>query len=88
MWDINSLIKLQDNFKMKIESIYLEPFQKYHLGFTDKIVEKKIDNKLSQKLGPFDVLIKKIAKRFANLGVSAVSEYIVGLTIMIVFRKD
>lgn len=88
LWNMNSLIKLQNHFKMKIEAIHLEPLQSYHVGFTDKMVEQKLNDKLREKLGLFGALIKNMAKRFANLGVSAVSEYIIGHTILVVFRKN
>lgn len=88
MWDINSLIKLQNYFEMKIESIHQEPLQKYHIGFANKVTEKSVETKLRQKLGPFTFLLKNIANRFAFLGVSSVSNYIIGHTILVVFKKN
>ena len=87
LWNISSLVKLQNYFNMKIESIYLEPLQKYHLGFANKIVEKVVREKLQQKMSFFSTIIEKVARRFAFLGVSAVSDYIIGHSIVIVFRK-
>lgn len=88
MWDMNSLIKLQNYFDMKIESIHLEPIQKYHVGFVNKIAEKAVKIKLRQKLGPFSFLLKNIANRFAFLGVSSVADNIIGHTILVVFKKN
>lgn len=88
IWNMNSLIKLQDNFGMKLEALHLEPLQKYHLGFANKLAEKKVDEKLRQKLGPFSFLLKKAANRFAFLGVSGVADYITGHAILAVFRKN
>lgn len=88
MWNINSLIKLQNYFDIKIESIHIEPLQKYHIGFANKVAEKTVISKLQQKLGPFSFLLKNIAKRFAFLGVSGVAEHIIGHTILIVFKKN
>jgi len=87
LWNINSLIKLQYFFNMKIESIYLEPLQKYHLGFANKTAEKIMKKKLRQKMSFFSTIIERAARRFAFLGVSAVSDYIIGHSIVIVFRK-
>ena len=87
LWNINSLIKLQDYFNIKIESIHLEPIQKYHLGFANKHTEKAIKEKLQKKMGFLSPLIEKTALRFALLGISVVSDYIIGHSIVIVFKK-
>lgn len=88
MWDMNSLIKLQDYFNMKIESIHIEPLQKYHLGFAHKLAEGTVQKKLRHKLGPFSFLFKNLARRFAFLGISSISEHIIGHTILVVFKKN
>ncbi len=88
LWEINSLIKLQNNFDMKLDSIHLEPLQKYHIGFADKIVKRKVEEKLQQKLLSFSFLFKKIANFFAFLGVSAVSKHIIGHSILVIFKKN
>lgn len=87
LWNSNSLMKLQDYFDIKIESIQLEPLQKYHAGFADTILEKEIDNKLKEKLGPLSPLVRKPAMRLARLTVAAMSEYIIGQTVLAVYRK-
>ncbi|MEI6296917.1 MAG: class I SAM-dependent methyltransferase [bacterium] len=88
LWNINSLIKLQDSFNIKLRNIFLEPTQREHLGFTEKIIEKKIIEKMKQKHIPILSFIKKIFVRLTNLGVSSVSEYIPGHTIIAIFKKN
>lgn len=88
MWNISSLIKLQYYSNIKLDSMYLEPLQKYHLGFANKIAEKKVNKKLQQKFGHSSFLLKSIANRFAFMGISAVSEHIIGHSILVVFRKN
>ncbi|MFZ2621007.1 MAG: class I SAM-dependent methyltransferase [Minisyncoccia bacterium] len=88
MWNMNSLIKLQYNFNMKLESIYLEPLQKYHLGFANEIAEKVVEKKLNEKLGPFSFILKNMANRLAFLGISSISEHIIGHSIIVVFKKN
>ena len=95
MWNINSLLKLQDYFNMRLEAIYLEPLAEYHLGYTNKIAEKAIEDKLKQKLGPVKFIanganffFKKIARCLAFWGISSVSKYIIGHSILVVFRKN
>jgi SAM-dependent methyltransferase len=88
LWDMNSLIKLQDNFDIKLEALHLEPLQKYHLGFANKLAENGVKQKIREKIGIFSPIIEKIACRFASIGVSNVSKYIIGHTILIIFRKN
>ncbi|HEY4832420.1 MAG TPA: class I SAM-dependent methyltransferase [Waddliaceae bacterium] len=87
LWNMNSLIALQKYFNIHLESIYLEPLRESDIGFTDSLVKRELHTKLSKKLGIFGRLIENMTKRFANLGILAVSEYIVGHTIVVVFRK-
>lgn len=88
MWNMNSLIKLQKYFNIKVESVHIEPLQKYHIGFAKKIAFKKVLNKLHEKLGFLSKFVLPIANRFALTGVSAVSEFMIGHSILIVFKKN
>jgi len=88
MWNTNSLIQLQNYFNMKIDSVHLEPLQEYHVGFAHKLAAEKINKKLEQKLGFLTPLFKKLANRLAFLGISGVSEHIIGHSILVVFKKN
>lgn len=88
MWDINSLIKLQKYFNIKVESVHIEPLQKYHDGYAMKIAYKNISKKLNQKLGIFSKFVIPIARRFTCTGVSAVTKFMIGHSILIVFKKN
>jgi 2-polyprenyl-3-methyl-5-hydroxy-6-metoxy-1,4-benzoquinol methylase len=88
LWNINSLIKLQNYFNIRVESIYIEPLQEYHSGFAKKIAYKTVMEKLRSKLGFSSRLLSPIAKRFALTGVMAVREFIIGHTVLAVFRKN
>lgn len=88
LWNMNSLISLQHYFNMTIQSIHLEPMQEGHIGFANKIINKKIKNKLKQKVGILSSLLAKPANRIALLGASAISKYIIGHSILIVFKKN
>jgi len=88
LWTMNSLIKLQEYFPMKIESIHLEPLQKYHIGFAQRLSDRKVTEKLLEKFSFFAKFIEPIAKRLATLGVISVSEHIIGHTILAVFKKN
>jgi len=88
LWDMNSLIKLQDYFDIKIKAIHLEPLQEYHLGVFFKMADKKVREKISSKFGAFSPLINRIAPRFTHAAIAAVRESILGHTILIVFKKN
>ena len=88
MWNTNSLIKLQKHFAIEVESVYLEPLQKYHTGFAKKVAYAYTENKLHEKLDLLSRLVLPIAKRFARTGVIAITKYIIGHSVIVVFIKD
>lgn len=88
LWNINSLISLQHYFNMNVESIHLEPMQVGHIDFANKIINKKIEKKLKQKFGILSTLLKKPTHRIARLGASAISEHVIGHSVLIVFKKS
>ena len=88
LWDINSLIKLQKYFDMYVESVHLEPLQEYHSGYAMKLAYKNIETKLRKRIGFITKFIMPISRRIACTGVSAVTKFIIGHSVLIVFRKN
>jgi SAM-dependent methyltransferase len=88
MWNMNSLIKLQDYFDMRVDEIHLEPLQTYHEGFAHRIAEARANAKVKEKLGIFSKAMHNLARRFARLGASALAPHIVGHSILITFKKN
>lgn len=87
-WNINSLLQLQNYFNMKIDAIFLEPLQKYHIGFAEKMSDKRVEEKLRKKLGVLAPTAEPFAVRLAHLGVSSVAEHIIGHSVLAVFKKN
>jgi SAM-dependent methyltransferase len=87
LWEMNSLIKLQDYFDIRVDSIHLEPLQKYHSGYAMKFAYKYVAEKL-KRIGILAKLVAPFANRFARTGVTAVTDFIIGHSIVIVFKKN
>jgi len=87
LWNLNSLISLQKYFKLRIEDVHLEPLQKYHVGFAEKIAEGKLKIKLNKSFGFLAPIIYKLVKRISRFSVNSLSNYITGHTILVVFKK-
>lgn len=87
LWNINSLIKLQKNFQMTIEDIFIEPLQSYHSGYASQILEKSYEQKIAEKIKINNKLVKTISKKFALLSSRALSEYINGHSIIAIYKK-
>lgn len=87
LWDINSLIKIQQIFNLQIEAIHLEPLQAYHVKFSQSLVEKKLSQKLHDKYRFLAPLIQKSGNRFIEFSMKEVAGYINGHTIMAIYVK-
>ncbi len=91
-WNPDSLLKLQDHFNMKVQSIRLEPLQSYHFGFATRIADKAILGKLRKKLGIFSSILFPLFSRAARMisytAVSVLARYIHGHSVLIVFTKN
>jgi len=87
-WTMNSLIALQNHFPITIEAIHIEPLQKYHLAYALRPANKRVAEKLRNKIGPFAPLFEKITKLITYTGVSSLTNDIVGHSILVVFKKN
>jgi SAM-dependent methyltransferase len=87
MWDTNSLIKLPRFFPIEVDSVYLEPLQSYHAWFAKSVAETKFKEKLDKKKLDWIPFLKKFGDRMINMTVRAVSEHIIGHSIMVVYTK-
>lgn len=85
-WNMNTLIKLQDHFGMKIDAIHIEPLQPYHLGYAlDVAREKKNSPRGIMKV--YARLFERMTAQAVHTGIASVSAYMVGHTILAVFKK-
>jgi len=86
LWDVNSLIKLQEIFRMRLEVIKFEPLQEYHLGYALNVSDRVIKG-LADKYGFMSPLIMKAIRRFSVPSVKSLLNYLSGHTLLAVFRK-
>lgn len=86
-WNLNSLISLQKKFNLRLEKVFLEPLQSYHVGFFRSYLEEKFTKELLRKYGFLPPLMRKIARPFWQFGVKEMSKYIPGHTIMSTYIK-
>lgn len=86
LWDANSLIKLQEIFRMRLEEMKFEPLQEYHLGYALNISDRAIQE-VADKYGFLSPLIMKAIRRFSVPAVKALLEYMSGHTVMAIFKK-
>jgi len=87
IFSINSLIKIQNYFNIKVDSIYIEPLQRYHTGFYRKEIKTKLSQKLKKKLGIFSLLTLPFVNRIADFVTNSLSKHIIGHTILFVYIK-
>ncbi|MEO8637384.1 MAG: class I SAM-dependent methyltransferase [Candidatus Taylorbacteria bacterium] len=88
MWNLNSLLKLQNYFDMTVQSIHLEPLQKYHFGFAKKLAEVEVKDKIQKKFGIFAPIVNRLANRMILPVVIPLSKYIIGHSILVVYKKN
>lgn len=87
LWDTDSLISLQRFFPLRVEKIYTEPLQSYHIHFAKKVAEKNFEEKLYRKHLAHLPFIKMLGTRFINMDMHAIAPYIIGHSIMVVYTK-
>ncbi len=87
LWDMNSLIKLPRFFSLNVDAVYLEPLQSYHAWFAKRVAENKFKEKLDRKKLGWIPFLKSFADRMINMTVRAVSDHIIGHSIMVVYTK-
>jgi len=87
LWTLNSLLKLQNYFNLKVNYVHFEPLQKYHYGYAKKIIVDKLKIKSKEKFGSFSSIVSKIGSRFEDLFINASSNYINGHSILIEYIK-
>ena len=87
LWDLNSLIKLQHFFALRVESIHLEPLQAYHVAFMARLVNRNIEEKLNQKIGSFSSILAKMAHPFSYWAILAMKKSIIGHTVLVAYTK-
>ena len=88
LWNMNSLIQLQNHFDMKVDAIYLEPLQPYHVGYANMIAGPAIYKKIQEKLPVPLPFIEEFARRVGYASSTALSEHIIGHSIVVVFKKN
>ena len=87
LWDINSLIKMQQFFALQIEAIYLEPLQAYHVGYAQSVVGKRLSQELRHKYRFLAFFIQRIGNPFIRFGMREVAQYINGHTVMAIYIR-
>ncbi|MCK4386476.1 MAG: class I SAM-dependent methyltransferase [Candidatus Pacebacteria bacterium] len=88
LFNINSLIKIQNYFNIKVDSFYIEPLQKYHTGFYRKEIKTKLSQKLKKKFKVFSPLLQPFANRIADFVIRSLSKHIIGHTILFIYTKE
>lgn len=87
LWNIHSLIKMQQHFGLRIESIELEPLQEYHQGYVNNVLNRDLPKILYKQFG---FLAKYLYHPVANIvddAVQTISPYIDGHTVLAVYSK-
>lgn len=87
MWNLNSLISIQKNFNLRIDKVFFEPLQSYHLGYAILYLHERLSSKLLRKYHFLSPLIHKIARPFLRFCAREISEYIPGHTIIAIYEK-
>jgi 2-polyprenyl-3-methyl-5-hydroxy-6-metoxy-1,4-benzoquinol methylase len=87
LWNINSLIKLQNYFSLTIQNIFIEPLQSYHCGFARKYVTEKLDTILKKKIGKLKQLVMPFMSKFIYFSIYANAENMIGQTVLATYQK-
>ena len=83
LWDAVSLANLQSLFPLRLERLEIEPIQKYHLGCYQSLLQ----NSLFRKFGFWYKIFKKISDSIMLNNLYALSNYLLGHTILAQYRK-
>ncbi|MCX6738915.1 MAG: methyltransferase domain-containing protein, partial [Candidatus Parcubacteria bacterium] len=87
LWNMNSLIKIQNHFPCEIQDIYIEPLQSYHVGFARKYNQINLEAKLQKKLGKFKKLLIPFTDKIIDFSIRSNSENMIGQTVLAVYQK-
>lgn len=87
MWNLNSLINIQKYFNLRLDKVFLEPLQNYHLGYATLYLEESFSKKLLRKYRFIPPLIRKIVRPFWRFSAKEMSKYILGQSIVAVYTK-
>ena len=87
LWNMESLIRLQNIYNMELVNVFLEPLQPYHRGFADDLIMKERAERLSRKFGSAGRFYHKYTKGLISLTTSKLSDYMVGHTILAQYVK-
>ena len=87
LWDINSLINIQQFFELELKYIYIEPLQHYHQGYAKNLLNLKLLEKMHNKLGFVANFFQNPLAKIVDFSVATISPYINGHTILAVYSK-
>jgi SAM-dependent methyltransferase len=87
LWDINSLINIQQFFGLRVKYIHIEPLQWYHQGYAKDLLNLKLSEKMHNKLGFLANILQNPIAKIVNFNVATMSPYINGHTILVVYSK-
>lgn len=87
LWEIKSLINLQNFFSMKIISLEIEPLQNYHLGFAKNLWKRDFQNYLYGRAHNLRSIIKLVNEPFVDATIRVLAPYLVGHTLFAVYEK-
>lgn len=88
LWNMHSLIQLQNHFPCTLQDIQLEPVQTYHVEYAKRIATERLQQKLSTKTGFLGKLIMPLMHRVTSFFAHTYSEHMIGQTILAVYTKN
>lgn len=83
LWDINSLINLQNFYNIRYKSVITEPLQTYHYSS----YKQHLKNKLKEDYGIFGFLLNLFSDKILLNIINNLSSRIIGHTVIICFEK-
>lgn len=90
LWDINSLISIQDIFGLKLKRVELEPLYS-HRRFVETFLQRELSAGLYRKYGVVGKMLTKVSesigRRIISYTVSKLSHYMIGHTILVQYTK-
>jgi len=87
LWDMNSLIKIQRYFNLRIEAIHLEPLQAYHVGYALSLAQEKLSHGLRNRYRFMAFPLQRFSSKYIDFTVRSLTEYINGHTVMAIYTK-
>lgn len=87
LWNMNSLIKLEKFFDVRLDEFLIEPLQEYHLGYARLLIEKKLYQEFRNKYGFLASYILNPVKPLILIGIKEMAKYLPGQSIIAVYIK-